>query len=201
MFDLIRAAFGAIKLLMRVSRKHKGDTLSWSEFHARNGSQQMVFLVVEPTVFFHRQEAVAVPLVPCFELRIGAQKIERSGSVEGHDAHSVPDGFNLHSPISCMRAGVKVAIVDERFHRETKRTAGPEPRELDVSGVFALTHPNAFFEQGVAEREPPHRYCVFQAKTFDVEITLGLDGAARPAIGGENVLGAVVAGGLLQFSD
>src|SRR5207249_9897477 len=61
-------------------------------------------------------------LVFGFESHTRAEKIEKSRTVEGHDSHTMLDGFNLHSPIPSMSAGMKVAIVHKRLDRDTKRS-------------------------------------------------------------------------------
>ena len=158
-------------------------------------------MIVEPAVLLHGHEVVAVPLVFGLESHTRAEKIERSRTVEGNDSHTMLDGFNLHSPIPSMSAGMKVAIVHKRLDRDTKGTAGSEQRVSNVSGVLSLAHPNALFEQGVGEHESPNRRRALQTETFDIQITLGINGATRPAICCERVLGAVIAGHLVQFRD
>ena len=100
----------------------------------------------------------------------------------------MPDGLDAHEPIASVAAGMKVAVIDQRFHGETKGAVPAEQRILDVGGVLALLHPDALFEQRVGKRKPPHRNAAFQAETLDVEITLGFDGAAQPTICSEREL-------------
>ena len=125
------------------------------------GGKQVVFPIVEAASGLLRQKEVAVPLMPWFKSRIGAEKPERRRTVKRGDSYSLPDGLDSHEPIASVGAGMKVAVIDQRFHSETQGVVSTEQRILDVGGVLALPHPDALFEQRVGKREPPHRNCAF----------------------------------------
>src|SRR5215469_14467452 len=106
----------------------------------------MVLTVVEPAVPFHRHEAVAVPFMSWLEFSIGAEEVKRDSAIKSSYLHSITSSLYAHPPIPRVCAGMKVAIVDQTFNRKTKRTASPAQRVLYVSGVLAMSHPDALFE-------------------------------------------------------
>src|SRR5215471_3143742 len=161
----------------------------------------MVLTIVKPAVPFHWHETVAVPFMHWFEFCIGAQEVKRDRVIKSGYLHSILRSFYVHPPIPRVCAGMKVTIVDQTLHRETKRTACPDQRVFDVSGVLALPHPNPLFEQSIAKRKSPNWHCAFQPETLNVEVAFWFDGATRPTICREPVVGAVVTGGLLQLSN
>src|SRR5215470_502299 len=161
----------------------------------------MVLTIVEPAVHFHCHEAVAVPFMLWLELCIGAEEIKRDRVIKSSYLHSILGSLDAHPPIPRVCAGMKVAIINKGFYCEAQRGASSDQRVLDVSGVLSLSHPNPLFEQSIGKRKSPHRSCALQTEVFDVEIALGFDGATRPTICRELVVGAVVSGGLFQLSD
>src|SRR5205823_9244494 len=161
----------------------------------------MVLVVIEAAVSLYRQEVISIPLVPCLEFGIGAEQIEGNSAFIGGDLYSALGRLNLHPPVAGMSAGMKITIIDKCFGGETHCSASSEQGVLNVSGVLVLAHPDALLEQRVGQRKPPDRSRAFQAKTLDVQIALGFDGAADPAICGERVVPSVVARGFLQLCD
>ena len=92
-----------------------------------------------------------------------------------------------------MRAGVKIAVVDEGFYFQIYCAGASKQCVLHAGGVFAVLHPDALLKQGLGNGELPHRRGAIEAKTFDIQIAFWLDGAAFPTIRGEGVIAAVVA--------
>src|SRR5258708_5157789 len=87
---------------------------------------------------------------------------------------------------------MKIAIVHERFPFHFERAAASNQRVLNVSGVFALAHPDAFFQKRIGEGVSPNRRRSFHVKIFDEEKAWGFDSAAGPAMGGKEKTRAVV---------
>ena len=200
-FDVFCVALAGIQFRLRVGREHKGYALAGRQFYINGRCKKMVFVIVEAAGPLFREETVAAPFVCWFECGIGAEKIERGCAVEGGDPNPRANGFHAHPPISGMRAGMKIAVIDESFHRKTERAASADHGVLDVTGVLALAHPDAFFEERIGQREPPQRSCAFQAEAFNVEIAFGIDRATGPAIRCERIIGTIVGGRLVQFCD
>ena len=82
-------------------------------------------MIVQPALFFHRQETVAIPLVTRLARGARAFQIERRRAVERHHLHAVFDRIDLHAPIAGVRGRVKVAIIHQRFQIETRCCCWP----------------------------------------------------------------------------
>src|ERR1017187_210528 len=68
-----------------------------------------------------------------------------------------------------------------------QRAAGATHGVLNISRVGALLHPNALFNRSVSAGECPHRNCTFHAKTFDVQISVGINHTTGPTVGSESI--------------
>src|SRR5215831_13875321 len=161
----------------------------------------MIVTIVQAAVFLERQEEISIPIVPWFELGIGAQQIEGNRALVGCDSHSLLDRRNLHLPVRSMRGGMKVAIINKRFDHKVNSSTSSEKGVLNVRGILAVFHPDALFEQRVRKRIPPYRSGPLQPETLDVQIALGFDGAAGPAVCREQVIPAVKVRGFIQLGD
>src|SRR5205807_4017588 len=181
--------------------KDKSHALPRNEFHVHRSHKQIGVTIVQPARSFFGPATVAVSLMLLFESRVGAENIKRDRAVECGNLDSVLDRPGLDPPIACMRIRVEVAIVDKRLHSQASRPTAPEQRVWDVGSVLTLAHPDARFEQSVGRRESPYRTRAFQVETLKVEVALGLDGAAGPAICSERVARTVVVGRLFQLCD
>src|SRR5215469_1379191 len=93
-----------------------------------------------------------------FESCVGAQEVKRGGAIKSSYLHSILGSLYPHPPIPRVGAGMKVTIVDESFHRETK-AASPDQRVLDVSRVLALSHPNPLFKHCIGNRKSQDGRC------------------------------------------
>src|SRR5215470_4866331 len=121
----------------------------------------MVLTIVQAAVLFHGHETVAVPFMLWFEFCIGAEKVKGDRVIKSSYLQSILGSLYTHPPIPRVRVGMKVTIVDESFHRETKRAVSPDQRVLGVSGILAVSHPNALFKHRIGKRKSPDRRCAF----------------------------------------
>ena len=108
-----------------VSRKDQQDALVGLQRGAKNGGEQMIFAIVEAAIFFLRQKTIAVPLLLRLDTGLRAQQIKGSGALKGSDLHAIFQRRDVHAPISSVRAGVKIAIVDESFYLQLDGRAAP----------------------------------------------------------------------------
>src|ERR1039458_3661175 len=79
------------------------------------------------------------------------------------------------------------APVHHDLGAKLQRAAGAPHGVLNISRVGTLLHPNALFNGSVSAGERPHGNATFQAKTFDVQISGGVNHATGPTIGTESV--------------
>src|SRR5690349_18111734 len=199
--DVLGMSPRTIQLSAVVGRKHKGCAFADSKVQACDPGQQMILVIAEAAVSLHWQKVISIPLVPQLDFCIRTGQIKWNCSVVSSDLYSVLDRLDLHLPISSMRAGMKVSIVNEHLDSEMNGSASSEQRVLDVSSVLAMAHPDAFFEQCVGKRKSPDGNRAFQAETLDVQITFGFDRAACPTICCERVIHPVVARCFFQLRD
>src|ERR1700722_825049 len=68
-----------------------------------------------------------------------------------------------------------------------------------MSGVLAMKHPDAFFENCIANGEAPNWHSSFQPEAFDMHIAVGLDCPAGPAIRSQRIISTVVTGDFVEL--
>src|SRR5271168_3533022 len=96
---------------------------------------------------------------------------------------------------------MKVAVVDEGFQVYFDGTAGTRESVMNERGVFAVNHPNAFFEQGIVKGVGPNGSTAFETETLDELKALWVDGAAGPAVGCERIRGTAISDGFIERRD
>ena len=104
-------------------------------------------------------------------------------------------------PLAGVCKGVKVAVIHQTFEINLHRATRADERVLDEGGVFAMAHPDAFFEKPIGECIDPNGRGAFEMKTFDMLEPLWFDSAAGPAMGGEGLLRTIVAKRLVNRGD
>src|SRR6266481_1265224 len=142
-----------------------------------------------------------MPFVARLKFCLGAEKIKRSSAIEGVDLDAICDGSHSHLPISGVSARMEVTVIHQSFQFQLKRLATPQECVLHVRGVFTLAHPDPLFDKRITECELPDGSGAFQPETLDVQITLGFDSAAQPAVCGNRIFDAGMVSSLVQFCD
>jgi hypothetical protein len=117
------------------------------------------------------------------------------------DPDALVDGIDLHTPIARVRQGMKVAVVDEGFQLDIDGTTRAKKRVLDVRGVLALAHPDAFFEESIGEGVSPGGHAAFEIKTFEVSETFRIDSPTGPAMRCERKISARVVDDFVKRRD
>src|SRR6266852_2373290 len=142
-----------------------------------------------------------MPFVARLKFCVGAEKIKRSSAIEGGDLDAILDEFHSHLPISSVSARMEVTVIHQSFQFQLKRLATPQECVLHVRGVLTLAHPDPLFDKRITECELPDGSGAFQSETLDVQITLGFDSAAQPAVCGNRIFDAGMANSLIQLCD
>ena len=161
----------------------------------------MVFLVVKAAVTLLREKTAAMPLVKGFPFPVSTQQSERHGRVKRMHMDSVQQWLNVHPPISGLRGGMVVAVVYENRDAKLDGAAASQYAILNVCCVFALAHPDSFFEECIAERKLPDWDRTFEPETLDVHVSARLDSTAHPTIRRERVRDVIVLDGLLSLGN
>src|ERR1700722_20474632 len=94
---------------------------------------------------------------------------------------------------------MKIAIVDKSSEFQLHRLASAYKRVLHISGVLAMTHPDAFFENRIANGKSPNRRSSVQPKAFDMRIPVRLDCSAAPAICSQRIIRCIVMNHFVEF--
>src|SRR5256885_10269296 len=161
----------------------------------------MVFVVIEAAVALRLKETIVIPNVLWISGGILTQKIKWSCTIVGEHAYAAIEGFDAHAPIAGVSSAMKIAIIDKHFRVKLNWRNGVEQCVTNVSGVFTLTHPDAFFEARVAHRINPSWNCSIEMKAFDVLKSLRSDRAASPFVRGKFVECASVIDSFVQRCD
>ena len=85
-----------------------------------------------------------------------------------------------------------VAIGDPGRQVEGEGQGAAAQMIVDVGRVGAVLHPHPLFQQGVGAGVGPHGDGAFKVKALQVVESFGFDQTARPMIGKERILLAVV---------
>src|SRR6266699_2392025 len=142
-----------------------------------------------------------MPFVARLKFCVGAEKIKRSSAIEGVDLDAILDEFHSHLPISSVSARMEVTVIHQSFQFQLKRLATPQECVLHVGGILTLAHPNPLFDKRITECELPDGSGAFQPETLDVQITLGFNSAAQPAVCGKCIVDAGIVNSLVQLCD
>src|SRR5256885_1962570 len=161
----------------------------------------MVFVVIEAAVALRLKETIVIPNVLWISGGILTQKIKWSCTIVGEHAYAAIEGFDAHAPIAGVSSAMKIAIIDKHFRVKLNWRNGVEQCVTNVSGVFALTHPDAFFKASVAHRKNPSWNCSIEMEAFDVLKSLWSDRAAGPFVRGKFVGCAGAIDGFVQRCD
>ena len=142
-----------------------------------------------------------MPLVKGFPFPVSTQQSERHGRVKRMHMDSVQQWLNVHPPISGLRGGMVVAVVYENRDAKVDGAAASQYAILNVCCVFALAHPDSFFEECIAERKLPDWDRTFEPETLDVHVSARLDSTAHPTIRRERVRDVIVLDDLLSLGN
>ncbi len=160
----------------------------------------MIFVIIQPALFLHRHETVAIPLMPHFARRIRAFQKKWRRPFERRHLHSraAIDHIDLHPPVARMRRAVIIAIIHQRLQRNFRRRRSSQQRVLHVRRVFSVLHPYALFQQRIRQRIRPHRRHAFQTKTLDAQKSFRIGDAAHPLMRRKRVVRPRVANNLIH---
>src|SRR5580704_4940514 len=158
----------------------------------------MILSIFKPALGLPGQETIAVPLVMWLAGGLGAFQKERSCRVEWQNHCAVFHGSDFHMPVAGMRQRMKIAVIDERFQVDLQRSAGSRDGVMNKSRVFALDHPDAFFEQSIRQRISPNRSSALETEAFEKEKSLRIDDPAAPAVRRKRKSLSVITNGLFK---
>src|ERR1700682_5739254 len=102
-----------------------------------------------------------------------------------------------------MGGGMEVAIIYKHLYFQLCRDSRSAHQVVThVSGIGAISHPYALFQQRVGACKCPHRSCSLKLKTLYVAKSFGSNcgvwAAARPTVGAQ-LVAAIVVQRLIEF--
>src|SRR5260370_17112308 len=105
---------------------------------------------------------------------------KRISAMKSRNLHAILNRLDFHAPVARVRGGMKVAVVHQSLQVHLHRTAPPDENILNKRGVFALAHPDAFFDQRIGQSVDPYWCGALKMKALDVAETLGIYPPAAP---------------------
>src|SRR5258707_2765407 len=161
----------------------------------------MVFAVIEPAFLFPWLETVVVPFMARLTLGTRTPQKKRISAIKGRNLHAILNRLDFHAPVARVRGGMKVAVVHQSLQLHLHRTAPADERILNKRGVFALAHPDAFFNQHIGQSVDPYWCGALKMEALDVAEARRIYRAAGPVLRSQGVIRAGIAERFIQRRD
>src|SRR6266851_7187481 len=161
----------------------------------------MVFVVIKPAFLFPWLETVAVPLMAWLALGARTPQIKWGSAIKSRNFHAILNRLDFHAPVARVRGGMKVAVVHQSLQVHLHRTAPPDENILNKRGVFALAHPDAFFNQPIGQSVDPYWCGALKMEALDVAEARRIYRAAGPMLRNQGVIRAGIAERFIQRRD
>src|SRR5258708_266346 len=129
--------------------QNKSGTGTGFAFWAEQRGKKAILAVAQAPLSFCGEITIKIPFVPRLAAGSATLQINWCCAVIRLHLYAAIYRRNIHAPVAGMRQRMEVAIVHERFQFHFKRAASSNQRVLNVSGVFALAHPDALFQERV----------------------------------------------------
>ncbi len=119
------------------------------QFCAEQRGKKAIFTVIKTPRSFFPKKTAKEPLVAWLAGTCTTSQVKRHRAVECQHLYAMLYRRDIHAPVAGMGQGMKVAIIHQRFQFHFEGTASPHEGVLNVRCVFALAHPDSFFQKRI----------------------------------------------------